>query len=138
MIHARPLRPIALLVLLALGAHAAPQKEPEAGARGGPLVLSLADLVLDQYAVQNVDCGELYQLVDSLAGREYFVKENGASGTVSNLRLLGATIVLYDTKDQVQRMRDLLAKLDAKRDQVASDTQTVEYDPRFVSLQTAA
>ena len=143
MIHARPIHSLALLALLALGTRTAAQNPPASGARdardsGGNVVLSLAELVLDQYAVQNVDGEELFDLAQGLAGRKYYVKENGNAPALSNLRLLGSTIVLYDTKDQVQRVRELLTKLDAKHEQAASAVRAVEYAPRFVSLDTAA
>jgi len=98
--------------------------------------VSLSDIVLDQYLVEHVDPEELYNLANSMVGRVYYVKESSAK--VAGLRQLGRTIVLYDTKEQVQRARELLARLDKPRESSSSGEHKVaEYRPRFVSLNTA-
>ncbi len=102
---------------------------------GGPPVVSAADIVLEQYVVQNVDVGELYKLASSLVGRTYMVTERGAMG--ASMMRLGDTIVLYDTQEQVQRARALLARLDAAREDAGPSMESLEYRPRFVSLETA-
>lgn len=101
-----------------------------------PPVVSLSEIVLDQYLVEHVDPVDLYNLANGMVGRTYYVKESNAK--VSGLRLLGRTIVLYDTKDQVLRARELLARLDRPREGAgASSEKVAEYRPRFVSLNTA-
>jgi hypothetical protein len=129
----------ALALLLAVttsSARAAAQQPSAARAADEPGLVGLAELVLDQYAVQNVDPGELADLATELIGRSFRVKENAAV-PVRNLRQLGGSIVVYDTKAQVERTLALLAKLDVDRN---ADTQveTLEYKPRFVSLDMAS
>ncbi|MSR63977.1 MAG: hypothetical protein EXS08_16255 [Planctomycetes bacterium] len=106
----------------------------------GTPVLSLADIVLDQYAVKNVDAEELFALADSLAGRQYYLKERGGVDTspVDSLRMLGDSIVLYDTKAEVARVKELLARLDVVREVGTSAFQASEYRPRFLALDTVA
>jgi hypothetical protein len=126
--------PLALILSTCLiGAQAQPPQEQPVGV---PLV-SLSEIVLDQYPVEHVDADDLFQLANSMVGRTYFVKESNAK--ISGLRQLGRTIVLYDTKEQVQRARELLARLDkAREDSSSSPRKVLEYRPRFVSLNTAA
>lgn len=136
----RSKRSLATLALLLFFAPAAAQQAPAGAERAPeePALLSLAELVLDQYPVQNVNPNDLANLARTLIGREYFVRENGAgSKPVSSLRLLGGTIVLYDTKEQVRRARELLARLDVPRERSSPSYNAVEYRPRFVSLKTA-
>ena len=97
--------------------------------------VSRAEIVLDQYAVQNVSPVELFNLAKSLRGRGIVIEEEGAQRL--NLMLLGNTIITYDTKAEVQRMRELLASLDAAPEAKQSNWKTVEYKPRFISLDTA-
>ncbi|NOT30926.1 MAG: hypothetical protein HOP15_10810 [Planctomycetes bacterium] len=131
----------ALLALLLLSLPSAAQQPLPSGAQtpDGLALLSLSELVLDRYPVQHVSANDLANLARTLIGREYYVKENGATGSkpVSSLRLLGNTIVLYDTKEQVQRARELLARLDATHEEDVRSYKAVEYRPRFVSLKTA-
>jgi hypothetical protein len=124
--------PLALLLSPSLrGAQAQPQGQP-----AGPPVVSLSEIVLDQYQVEHVDPEDLFELANSMVGRAYYVKES--NDKVSGLRRLGRTIVLYDTKEQVQRARELLASLDKPREGSDSSSYKVaEYRPRFVSLNTA-
>jgi hypothetical protein len=127
---------LALLVLFLASGRAG--AAPRAQEQHGPPLLSLAEIVLDQYAVQNVDADDLYKLARDLAGRTYYVKEHGGfdSEPLSSMRLLGSSIILYDTREEVQRARDLLGRLDAVR--VASSARvSVEFRPRFISLETA-
>jgi len=127
----RTLAPFALLVLCASAAI----QEKAAPDRPGPPVVSQSELVLDQIQVRNVDPDELFQVAVSLQGRSYVVKE--ANAMQQSLRLLGTSIVVYDTKEQVQRVRELLAKLDVDTpEDAASAWDMVEYKPRFVSLDT--
>lgn len=133
----RPFAPLALLVLVSSAA-------PRAGVvrtqeEGGPVVLSLSEIVLDQYQVQSVDADELFVLANELVGRGYWLKENGgtSSDALSSLRQLGDSIVLYDTKERVQRARELLARLDVARPESRAQKTAVEFRPRFVSLRTA-
>lgn len=122
--------PLALLLSTSLrGAQAEP-------APAGPPLVSLSEIVLDQFSVEHVDPGDLFSLANSMVGRTYFVKESNAK--ISGLRQLGRTIVLYDTKEQVQRARELLARLDRPREGSGSSKEVAEYRPRFVSLNTAA
>jgi hypothetical protein len=106
----------------------------------GRPVLSLSEIVLDQYSVQHVDAGELYTLATELAGRQYFLKERGGTEAepVDSLRMLGESIVLYDTRAEVERTKQLLARLDVPRAEEASSWKMSEYRPRFLSLDTAA
>lgn len=132
-------RSLAPLALLLFSTPSVAQQPPPALERlDMPVFLSLSELVLDRYPVQHVSANDLANLARTLIGREYFVKENGAgSKPVSSLRQLGNTIVLYDTKEQVQRARELLARLDAPREEGVPSYKAVEYRPRFVSLKTA-
>ncbi len=127
--------PFALFLPTSLcGAQAQPPQDKPVG----PPVVSLSEIVLDQYPVEHIDPGDLFELANSMVGRAYFLKESNAK--ISGLRLLGRTIVLYDTKEQVQRARELLARLDKPREGSGSagSHRVIEYRPRFVSLNTAA
>jgi hypothetical protein len=128
----RSLFPSASLALLLLGSNIAAQ---EVAADGRP-ILNLSEIVLELYPVQNVDPDELYELAEELVGRSYYLQDHG-DDALSNLRLLGTRIVLYDTLEQVKRARELLARLDVPLQASSSDQRAVEYRPRFVSLSTA-
>jgi len=127
--------PLALLLLGSVAAAQAQPGEPETAGDGLP-IFSRSDLVLDQYPVQHVNPAELFQIAHQLAGRSYHVKDNH-NASISGMRLLGSKIVLYDTQVQVQRARELLARLDVPRQLGSPSRKTQEYRPRFVSLQTA-
>ena len=129
------LRPFAPFAFFLLGSILAGQGKEPAQERAGPPVLSLSEIVLDQYSVQNVDPDELFDLAEQMVGRSYYVKEHGGHA-LSSLRLLGTKIVLYDTQEQVKRARELLARLDEPRETTRSIWKSVEYRPRFVSLKT--
>lgn len=101
---------------------------------------SLSEIVLQQYRVQHVDPDELYALASDLVGRSFFVKERGGPSAhpVSNLRMLGDGVIVYDTPEQVKRVLDVLKQLDVARESTAqAELQTIEYRPRFVTLDTA-
>jgi hypothetical protein len=117
-------------LLAAQTASAPPQAQEEV------VVLPQSELVLDQYRVQHVDPKQLYELAEKLVGRHYYVREHGgtSSNALGSLRRLADTIVLYDTKAQIERARELLARLDVARPE--TDRRSVEYRPRFVSLET--
>src|SRR5262245_29243749 len=129
---------LTLLTLHLLSSVAGPQQSGSQESKGpeSQAVVSLADIVLDQYPVQNVDPTQLYNLALQLVQRKYVVKEQGTAQV--NLSLLGRTIVIYDTKEQVQRAREFLARLDVprKQNEGAADWKMVEYKPRFISLDT--
>jgi hypothetical protein len=128
----RTLAPIALLVLCA---SAAVQERAAPDRPSGPPIVSQSELVLEQFPVRNVDPDELFQVAENLQGRTYLVRE--ANALQRSLRMLGTTILVYDTKEQIQRVRELLTKLDVDTpDDAASAWETVEYRPRFVSLDT--
>ena len=134
---------LASLVILLLCAPGGAQQPKTSGLPGAqtdasvPGVVSLSELVLDRYRVMHVSAQELFKLAHNQIGREYFVKENGpGSKPVSSMQMLGGAIVLYDAKEQVQRAREFLAKLDVPREQQQTTTKVVEYRPRFVSLNT--
>jgi hypothetical protein len=133
-----PLAPIRSLAVLACLC-STPTAPQEQGEPAGLPVLSLQEIALDQYHVQNADAEQLFELALDLAGRQYFVREHGgeSSAPVTSLRLLGETIVLYDKKEEVQRARDLIFKLDAPAPTFDSGWSAVEFRPRFVSLVTA-
>lgn len=131
----RPLAPFTLLFLSSI--LAAQAQEPAAPpSKDGVPVLKLSELVLDQYPVQNVDPGELFQLARQLVGRAYFVKEQ-LDGPIASLRLLGTKIVLYDTAEQVKRAHEMLVRLDVPREESRTSWKSLEYRPRFVSLKAA-
>lgn len=100
-----------------------------------PTIVRVAELVLDRYVVQHVDQDELASTARSLVGRNYFVKEYGTA--ISSLRQLGGTIVLYDTQEQVQRMRAFLERLDVPPAADSNYGLTLDYKPRFVTLEAA-
>lgn len=103
-------------------------------------VLSLSELVLEQYPVKNADPDDLFETASSLVGRHYFVREHGgrASNPVLNLRQLDRTLIVYDTPDETKRALALFARLDSVPDAGGQEMRTVEYAPRFVSLKTVA
>jgi type II secretory pathway component GspD/PulD (secretin) len=107
--------------------------QDELNADGVPVV-HLSELVLDQYPVQNVDIDELFETARQLVGRNYYIKER-PDALISGMRVLGTRIVLYDTKEEVQRARELLARLDVPSEPPVP-SKVVEYRPRFVSLNT--
>jgi len=122
-------------IVLATAAPATSAQEAE-----DTTVLSLNDVVLEHYNVENVDPDDLFMLAYEMVGRRIFLKENGGprSGGVDSMRQLGSTIVLYDTREQVQRVMAMLAKLDTDTVEDRSNrTVTRDYKPRFISMQTA-
>jgi len=103
-------------------------------------VLSMNDVVLEHYRVENVDPDDLFQLAYEMVGRRIFLKENGGmrSGGVDSMRQLGSTIVLYDAREQVDRALKMLAKLDTDTvEERSSRSESRDYRPRFVSMETA-
>jgi len=130
------LRPFAPFAFLLLGSILAGQTKEPAQEHTGPPVLSLSEIVLDQYSVQNVDPDELFELAKQMVGRSYYVRERGGLA-LNSLRLLGTKIVLYDTLEQVKRAQELLARLDVPRETTRTSWKSVEYRPRFVSLKAA-
>lgn len=128
-----PLHPFPALAVLLLSLLSGQQSPAEPG-QGGPPVLELSELVLDQYPVQNVNPSELYKLAQQLTGRVYRLEGNGEEN-LSGLRLLGSKIVLYDTQEQVKRVRELLARLDVPREESRTSWKSLEYRPRFLSLE---
>lgn len=128
----------ACVLFLGLLASLPSATQEASGALRGPLTVSVADLVLERYVVQHVDENELAQTVSSLVGRNLFVKENGIGALpIFSLRQLGGTIVIYDTKEQAQRARALLESLDVPPPADAHYSRTLDYRPRFVSLDAA-
>lgn len=88
-----------------------------------------AELVLEQYPVQNVRPEELLVLVQTMT------KRAGRGDTPPPL-LLGTKIVIYDTKEEVQRTLELLQRLDEPL-APSRKPAPIEYRPRFLSLNTA-
>lgn len=101
-------------------------------------ILSLSEIVLEQYPVQHADPDDLLEIASSLVGRYYFVQEHGgrASNPVTNLRQLGRTVIVYDTPEETKRALAILGRLDVAPSTGAQAMRTVEYAPRFVSLKT--
>jgi len=110
-------------------------QDQEVAADGVPIV-KLSDIVLDQYQVLNVDSEELFQLARTMISRDYYIA-GGGNDVYPNMRLLGTKIVLYDTAEQVKRMKEMLARLDAPYQDRSPSSKSVEYRPRFLSLKTA-
>jgi hypothetical protein len=131
----------ALLMCLSLSpATFAQQAEAGQGQDEKLNLLSMSEVVLDQYAVMNVDPDELFDLARELTGRRIYMREHGGlrSAGVETMRLLGATVVLYDTREHVNVARELLEKLDVRTThEYDSGNESREYRPRFVSLKTA-
>jgi hypothetical protein len=99
-------------------------------------VVSLDQLEVFSYAVQNTDPDELFDLAEDLVGRRFVLQDRGPD-PLFNLMRLGSTIVVYDTQAQTSRARELFKTLDTPRPR-AQEPRFVEYKPRFVSLETAA
>jgi hypothetical protein len=130
-----PIASATALALLFLPSHATPHAQEEHPL--DPRIVKQAEIVLEQYRVQHVDPVELYGIARELVGRSYFVEEHGGfqSDELANLRLLGDTLVVYDTAQHAQRAKELFARLDTARDAEAA-LESREYTPRFVSLET--
>jgi len=128
------LRPLPLF--LSLLAASAPGAQSSSDAADTTTV-SVQDLSLSRYVVQHVDQNALASTLESLMGRRLYLRENGdGAPPVLNLHLLGGSIVMYDTQDQVQRMLECLKRLDVPPDSSVYD-QTVDYRPRFVTIMAA-
>jgi hypothetical protein len=126
-------------LLLALSLSALPARSAQEETHpDDPRVVRQADVLLEQHRVQHVDTVELFELVAELAGRGFYVLEHGGfqSDELRNMRLLGDSIVLYDTQPQVQRIRELLARLDVAPPEAVDTRIAREYRPRFVTLGT--
>jgi len=130
-----------LLLVASLSSTTAAAQDRRVEDPQGPLTLGLSELVLEQYQVKNVDSGVLAALADSMVGRRYFVREHGnGASPIPSLRQFGRTIVLYDTKDQVARARELLERLDTPAVDGGRDDRkwvSQDYKPRFISLSAA-
>ena len=133
--------PTFLLALLpTLLATSAPQ-QTGGDAGGGPVLVSVSDLGVSRYRPQHLDAGELVRLVQQMVGRRLFVAERGGyqSDPVWNVQLIGDTLVLYDTKEYLQRMSAMLAELDLTEGPAPSSPServtTWEYTPRYLSLE---
>jgi hypothetical protein len=105
-------------------------------------VLKRADLVLDHYYPQSVSAGTLYDLASELAARWYLVSDSGSSESIQNLRVVGNSLLLYDVREEVERLKKFLASVDvpapASKAPVEDEPETVvaEYAPRFLSMET--
>lgn len=124
---------------------AAQQEERMVAALGGPIVLELDSLRMMQFTPENVGVIDLYQTASALLARSYFVAEKGGinSSPVSNLSMLGDSLVIYDTEEYVKKVLTALDALDVPRvlnaagNAPAPTITTAEFRPRHISLQTA-
>lgn len=117
-----------------------PSQDPDQ-ARIMPPLVDLAELQIVQYQPEHVDVRELEELVIDMVGREFYVRERGgySAGGVTNVRLLGRGLVLYDTQEYVDRMLQALVKLDQPRPGEKPKAyphaeELFEYIPRYLSL----
>lgn len=106
----------------------------------GPPLLSMEEVSLGQYTPEHVDADELEELAGGFVGREFFVKERGgyASDPVPNIRLLGRSLVLFDTAEYQKRILETLRELDQpgnRRERPPAEPLVeFEYRPRFLSM----
>ena len=126
-------------VLLVAGATLAPAVSAQEE-RGLP-VLSTENLVISHYEPQNVDAEELLMVANRLIGRTFYVKERGgaAAAPVTNLQLLGYSLLVYDERESVDSILQSLRSLDgAERGEGVDERKYVtrEYRPRFLHLGT--
>lgn len=135
--HASTRSTLALFALLSLAAVSGAQEAGTGPANGlresHPQFSKQAkdELVLEQYEVKNVSPKELLQLVGSMVNSPL-----RGDNLPHPLQSLGTRIVIYDTKDQVQRTLDLLERLDQPSTPYR-EPEPIEYRPRFLSLNTA-
>jgi len=128
------LQPLAATLFLVLPG--LPQQRGGSSAEPDDGTVSMSSLVLDQYVVQHADPTGLALIAKPMISRKIYVREHGPTGApVESLRQFGSTIVLYDVRDQVTRMREVLERLD--QPQAADHTVTAEYRPRFLSHDAA-
>lgn len=104
------------------------------------VILKRADLVLDYYHPQHVSAGVLHDLAGELAARWFYISDSGSGDSVQSLRVVGRSLLLYDTREEVDRLKKFLASVDivAPGSKIAEEppTVTAEYLPRFLSLDT--
>jgi len=116
--------------------------EPRQQAPEGPVYVSVSELSVQVYRPQHVRVEELYHLGQQMLGRNLCIRERGSpANLVANIQLLGDALVLYDTKDSLQRLVPMLQSLDQEVKPPSSDgagavTQTWEYTPRYLSIET--
>ena len=98
---------------VALPFAAVPQDADNPGQQGPPLV-SLTELRLIHYPPQHVSVYDLEQVVTRMVGRQFYVKERGgfAGHPVSNVSVLGDSLILYDTVDYLEVMNQVIPSLD--------------------------
>ena len=104
------------------------------------VILKRADLVLDHYHPQHVSAGGLHDLAGELAARWFLISDSGSVESVQSLRVVGKSLLLYDTREEVDRLKRFLASVDiaAPETKVVDEppTVTAEYMPRFLSMET--
>lgn len=114
---------------------------------GRPPMLEVANLRVRHYQVQHVDADDLAEVASSMVGRQFYVKERGGiqGGAVRNIRVLGASVIVYDTEEAVERVLEALDSLDmpAQRSSrpgmlSSSSIQTLNYAPRYMSARAVA
>lgn len=134
-----------LLALLAfvpwLHSSTVPASISPAAQDGRPVILKRSDLVLDHYYPQNVRAGILHDLASELAARWYFVSDSGSNDSIQSLRVVGNALLLYDTREEVDRLKKFLVSVDVAEpsSRVTEEVEpraTTEYTPRFLSMDT--
>lgn len=104
------------------------------------VILKRADLVLDYFHPQSIGAVVLHDLAGELAARWYRISDNGSGDVIQSLRVVGNSLLLYDTREEVERLKEFLVSVDipAPASKVPDEppTATVEYMPRFLSMQT--
>ena len=107
-----------------------------------PPLLSVDSIDFHQYVPRHTNPYELCETAQGLIGRDFFVAERGGrhARPVQNLSVLGNAVLVYDEEGYAQRVLKLLDELDAKAEPHETATvpalETLEFRPRYVSLET--
>lgn len=117
------------LTLLTIGSLAVQQddaSDTQANTSQPPL-LSLSDLSIQHYTPVHVEGSQLYELAEGMVGRNFYLKERGGwrGDPVSNLTVVGETLLLYDTEEYLKRMQQTLIAIDLP----SVESTTVDEDP---------
>jgi len=133
-------RAIRALVICALGAvvHAQSEDAESRGSGDTRVLLSASELVLRYHEVEHRDSRELLQVSAALLSRDIYVRERGGfhADPVTNMRVLGDSIVVYDVEPEVLRILAKLEELDRPLQDESPPMQTLNYVPRHLSPDT--
>jgi hypothetical protein len=108
--------------------------------QNGPPVFSQAELQIEYYTPAHIGTYELQEIVGGMVGRTFYLSERGgySGDSIDNMSIVGEAILLYDTPEYLERMRETFAAVDrpveSEKRAVDDPWLTFHYTPRYLSM----